>query len=137
MVPADESYGLSFEALYRCAQKGKADNDNYVLMACFRNHLDRIRNRRKKPALRTLPLPEDHPDGRDHQARVDARLDLEEALVKLREADPRGETAVRLQLADHTYMEIADKLGVSERHAIRLTQAAERRLRDLLTDYGS
>jgi hypothetical protein len=127
VVSQDDSYWLSFEAL----GKGKAGYDNYVLTACRRKHLDHL-----KPRRRALPLPADLADPVDHQARVDLRLDLEDALVRLGEGNPRWEAVMRLRLAGYTHGETAAELDVSERHAIRLIRQAERRLRALLASYA-
>jgi DNA-directed RNA polymerase specialized sigma24 family protein len=131
VISRDDSYWLSFEALYRCHRKGKSVYDKYVQRACHRAHLDYLKRRRP-----TLPLPADHVEAVDHQAREDTRLDLEAALVTLGEANPHWQTVLRMRLAGHTYDEIAEELGVTARHAIRLTREAERRLRRLLASYG-
>ena len=56
----------------------QAHYDNYVLRACYRQHLDHLKRR-----LRTFPLPADHATAGDYQTRLDTRLDLEDALGKL------------------------------------------------------
>lgn len=130
MVSQDDSYWLSFQALRKCYEKGKAGYDKYVLTACRRKHLDHLRRRPRRS-----PLPADLPDPADHQARLDLRLDVEEALVRLGEENASWAAVIRLRMACYTHGEIAAELAVSERHAIRLMRQAERRLRVLLADY--
>ena len=131
VILRDDSYWLSFEALYQCHAKGKAHYDNYVLRACYRQHLDYLKRR-----LRTFPLPADHAAAGDFQTRLDTRLDLEDALGKLGAMNCKWETVMRMRYACHTYDEIASALGVTVRHAIRLAREAEKRLRGFLTGYG-
>src|SRR5262249_55779883 len=130
LVSMDDSYWLSFEALRKCHEKGKAGYRNYVSRACCRKHLDYVKRHR-----RTFPLPSDLVDTVDHFARVDIRLDLEDALSKLRVQNPQWEFVLQMRLAGHTHREIASELNVTERHAIRVTRAAEGQLRRLLASY--
>jgi hypothetical protein len=131
VISRDDSYWLSFESLYCCQGKDKARYDKYVKRACYRKHLDHLKRRRW-----TFPLRGDHAGAGDYQTRVDARLDLEEALGRLGAMNRRWETVIRMRYACHTYDEIATALGVTARHAIRLAREAERRLRGFLTGYG-
>ena len=131
VISRDDSYWLSFEALYRCHMMGKARFGKYVLRACHRKHIDYIKRR-----LRMFPLPADHAAACDYQTRLDTRLDLEEALGKLGAMNRKWETVIRMRDARHTYDEIAAALGVSTRQAIRLAREAEGRLRGLLASYG-
>jgi DNA-directed RNA polymerase specialized sigma24 family protein len=130
-VSIDDSYWLSFEALQKCHRKGKARYGNYVLRACHRKHLDYVKRRK-----RTYPLPLDLCGPADHQARVDLRLDVEDALKKLGAMNERWETAVRMRLDGYTHGEIAAGLGVSERQALRINREALDYLRCLLASYA-
>ena len=131
VISRDDSYWLSFEALYCCQGKDKARYDKYVRRACYRKHLDHLKRRR-----RTFSLSGDLPAAGDFQTRVDTRLDIEEALGKLGAMNCKWETVMRMRYACHTYDEIATALGVTARHAIRLAREAERRLRGFLNGYG-
>lgn len=131
----DESYALSFEALWRAYLRKAAGCYQYVLVACRNAHRDYLK--RLTPPLRfdrQFPLG-DQPD-RFAWANVDAWLDFEEALAEMAKRRPNRATALRMRRDGYTHEEIADALQVSVRHAYKIVQNACEEMRRRLKDYG-
>jgi len=120
-----ESFDLSFDALVRCRTKGKDDNYRYVIRACVNAHHNHLRAARRKPG-RARERSYNPWGG------VDARLDLEDALVRMGKVYPTFERVVRLRRQGYAYAEIGHDFGVGAKCAERITGRAERCLRAFL-----
>ena len=105
----------------------------YVYRACVRSHQRLIRQELRRRRLRT---------GRAYGTlrfevqwdAIDARLDLEEALVGL---PGHQAQALRMKAACQTEQQMADALGVCDRQVRRVLRQAEEHLRRRLRDgYG-
>jgi DNA-directed RNA polymerase specialized sigma24 family protein len=122
----DESFDLSLSALVRCRRKGRDGCYAYVLRACRNAHRNHLRGLRRPPRVRPRE------GGHDPWAGVDARIDLEDALARMRALNRTSERAVLLRRLGYTFAEIGAEFGVGAKGGERITVRAERCLRRIL-----
>ena len=139
----DESYTLSFHALWRVYAKKAAGNYTYLLLACRNEHIDYVRcfgNPGKEPLAldRSRKKPSRHPDTpacTDGCETLDRRLDCEDALRQLSIRDPEAARALIMVRDGHTKEEIALELGVSVRNIHRMITSCKHFLATILRSY--
>lgn len=122
------SYGLSYEALRRCARLGRQGQYAYVYKACVNAHCKHLQAEedRASPALSEEVCL-------DPSTEIDLRIDLENVLATL---NPKDETICRLRIIEGlTFKEIGEHLGCDESTVLRRFDKQLPFIRGVLREY--
>jgi len=132
-VPEDESYWLSFAALSDCYEKGKADNRQYLWVACKNNHLDYRKHRRRSRSWEIEYARQRRLDRTENDWDLaDFRLDLRATLRKLQSENSQLARVITMKWAGDENNEIAMELGITEKQVERIFKTSLTTLKTLM-----